>query len=145
MKIKKIDVYRLDMPLAEPYTIAQKTFDHAINIFLEIHTDTGPVGFGVAAPEATVTGETPEYVIEAAESVIAPILLNMDPLRPVAVLEKLKKSLSASPATLAMVDMALYDILGKRAGLSLVPAVGRLSNPHKNQHYYRHYVLKGYT
>mgnify|MGYP001816473196 CR=1 FL=1 len=124
MKIKTIDAYTVKMQLAEPYTIANKTFDHAINIFLEIYTDSGPVGYGVAAPEPSVTGETPEYVLEAVDLVIAPAMLNQDPFRPVAILEKLKKNLSESPAALAMVDMALYDILGKKAGLPLFQLLG---------------------
>lgn len=124
MKIKKINAYSVKMPLSEPYTIAHETFNHAINIFLEIYTDSGPVGYGIAAPEPSVTFETPKYVLEAVDMVVAPILLGKDPLRPVAILEKLKKNLSASPATLAMVDMALNDILGKRAGLPLFQLLG---------------------
>ena len=124
MKIKNIDAYAVRMPLVEPYTIAQKTFDRATNVFLEIDTDSWPVGYGVAAPESSITGETPKDVLAAVDTIIAPALLGRDPLRPVAILEKLKKDLSASPATLAMVDMALFDILGKQAGMPLFRLLG---------------------
>jgi L-alanine-DL-glutamate epimerase-like enolase superfamily enzyme len=124
MKIKRIDTDLLEMPLAEPYTIAGSTFDRATNVLMRIETDTETTGYGIAAPESSVTGETPSSVLETVHLVIEPVIKNLNPLRPVAVLEKLKKKLPASPSALAMVDMALNDILSKHAGLPLFQMLG---------------------
>ncbi len=63
MIIKSIEYFKLNMPLAIPYTIAYETVDHAINIILKITTNTGLTGWGCAAPDIAVTGESPEDVI----------------------------------------------------------------------------------
>ena len=42
MKIRRVEAWRCDMPLAEPYTIAYETVDTAANIFLVLDTGTLP-------------------------------------------------------------------------------------------------------
>ena len=128
MKISSIETWSLRMPLAEPYTIAYETVDDAVNNFIRIETNQGIVGFGCAAPDLAVTGETDETVSQAVKGPIGDILKGTDPLRIALHMEKLKKQLAGAPAALAMVDMALYDILGKKAGLPLWKLLGGFRN-----------------
>ena len=46
MKITNIEYFRLDMPLAIPYTIAYETVSKASNIILKLNTDKGITGWG---------------------------------------------------------------------------------------------------
>jgi L-alanine-DL-glutamate epimerase-like enolase superfamily enzyme len=124
MKITNVEARTVTMPLAEPYTIAYETVEAATNVFLRIETDDGPVGFGCAAPDAPVTGETPDSVGAAFCDVAIPILRGADPLRRSVLLEELKKGLPRSPSARAAIDMALFDILGKVAGLPLWKLLG---------------------
>jgi L-alanine-DL-glutamate epimerase-like enolase superfamily enzyme len=124
MKITDVSATTVDLKLSEPYTIAYETVTHATNIFLKIQTNTGLTGFGCAAPDLPVTGETPGSVIKSARDVIEPILKGVDPLRLAYQLGKLKPHLIEQPSALAMVDMALYDILGKSANLPLYLLLG---------------------
>ena len=62
MKITAVEYFRLDMPLAIPYTIAYETVSKTSNIILKLSTDKGITGWGCAAPDLEVTGETPEDV-----------------------------------------------------------------------------------
>jgi L-alanine-DL-glutamate epimerase-like enolase superfamily enzyme len=112
------------MRLAEPYTIAYETIESATNIFLAVQTNRGVTGYGVAAPDLEVTGETPESVLEAFKENIEPSLRSSDPLRPALLLERLKPNLAAHPSALAMTDMALHDIVGKVAGLPIYQLFG---------------------
>ncbi len=124
MKISKIEVWPVDMKLAVPYTIAYDTVEQVTNVFLRVETNTGLVGFGCAAPDLPVTGETPETVIAALEQVITPILLNSDPLRRTRLLDRIKQALPNQPSARAAADIALHDILGKLANLSLWQLLG---------------------
>jgi L-alanine-DL-glutamate epimerase-like enolase superfamily enzyme len=94
------------------------------NIFLRIVTDQGLIGHGCAAPDFQVTGETPASVMTAFEATIAPVLSGVDPLRYALILERLRTGLGQQPAALAMVDMALYDLLGQIAGIPLYRLLG---------------------
>jgi len=124
MKIRHLDAWPVSMKLAEPYTIAYESVASTTNVFLRLECSGGIVGCGCAAPDREVTGETPEGVLEAFRSVIAPVFQGSDPLRPVRLMEQIRAALRRKPAALAMADMALFDILGKAAGLPLYRLLG---------------------
>ena len=124
MKITGISAWPVSMRLAEPYTIAYETVYETTNIFLRVEMNQGIVGHGCAAPDEQVTGERPESVLKSLNDVVGPSIKGSDPLRPVMLLEKLGPLLKLQPSALAAVDMALYDILGKIAGLPLWKLLG---------------------
>jgi len=124
VKIAALETWPVSMRLAEPYTIAYETVEACTNVFLRIDTDRGPAGYGCAAPDAGVTGETPETVMRICRDVVTPLLLRADPLRIAVITEKLKPVIAEHPAAAAMVDMALYDILGKVAQLPVFRLLG---------------------
>ena len=124
MKITRLEIWPVEMRLAEPYTIAYERVDSATNIFLRLETNTGIVGYGCAAPDKQVTGETSDTVIKICNDAIDPVLKQSDPLRHALIIEKLAPSLAKHPSAAAMVDMALYDILGKVCGLPIYKLLG---------------------
>jgi L-alanine-DL-glutamate epimerase-like enolase superfamily enzyme len=117
MNIAAIEAFEVVMELEEPYTIAYDTFDTASNVFLRLDTGSGPVGFGCAAPDLEVTGETPSTVLAALDEIARPLLVGSDPLRIAMLVERLREPMADHPSARAAVDMALHDILGKTAGL----------------------------
>lgn len=124
MKIKRMQAWPVKMRLTEPYTIAYQTIESATNVFLRIQTNKGVSGYGCAAPDLEISGETPESVLQDFSDVIRPSLTGSDPLRMALLLENLKPHLRTHPSALAMVDMALHDILGKVAGLPVYRLLG---------------------
>jgi L-alanine-DL-glutamate epimerase-like enolase superfamily enzyme len=122
LRITSIDYERHDLRLTEPYTIAYETIDRATNFILRISTDRGIMGIGCAAPDPGVTGETPEAVEDVIRSVIYPALLGQNPLRYAYLLESLSGRLKSS--ALAMVDLALHDLIAKLAGIPLYQLLG---------------------
>ncbi len=124
MKIKSIEYSEFEMKLREPYTIAYESIDYAVNVFVRILTSNGIEGLGCAAPDLAVTGETPERVLSGLKAIAEPLLKGRDPLRISKIQEDLKKSIPDQPSLRAAIDMALYDIIGKIAGIPLWKLLG---------------------
>jgi L-alanine-DL-glutamate epimerase-like enolase superfamily enzyme len=124
MKITGIEALPVVLRLAEPYTIAYETIHETTNIFLRMETNGRTVGYGCAAPDEQVTGETAGATLDIINNVAAPVIKGSDPLRPTLLLEKLKPLLKNYPSALAAVDMALFDIMGKVSTLPLWRLLG---------------------
>jgi len=124
MRITRVEAWSVHIRLAEPYTISYETIDSTKNVLLRLETNRGILGYGCAAPDEHVTGETAESVLRYIEDVVRPSIEGSDPLRPALLLERLKPSLQSQPSVLAAVDMALFDILGKMSNLPLWKLLG---------------------
>src|SRR5688572_11115264 len=64
MKIKDIKVWKADLVNTKPYTIAFKTVDEVLNVFVEITLDNGITGLGAGNPSEYVTGEFLDSTME---------------------------------------------------------------------------------
>lgn len=126
MRITGLDIWSVTMRLAEPYAIAYESVDTATNIFIRIKTSGGIVGYGCAAPDKAVTGETPGSALDFMDSAVRSHLAGRDPLDYRRILEHIGPIGSGAPSCMAAVDMALLDILGKVAGLPLFRLLGGL-------------------
>ena len=125
MRIVRIETWPVAMKMAEPYEIAYESYDTAVNVFLRIETDTGLSGYGCSAPDPHVTTETPESVLAGLTQTAEPMLKGADPWRRIRLLEQLKKQgLADKPGVLAAVDIALWDLVAKTAGVPLWKMLG---------------------
>jgi len=124
MKIRHLELYELSMSLLESYTIAYETINHCENVILRLESDTGVSGWGCAAPDLAVTGETAQTVNTAFNDVILPYLKGQNALMHARHYHHLRKHLKSHPSALAMVDMALFDMISKRAHLPLFQYLG---------------------
>lgn len=123
MKIKKIEIYSFDIPLASPFRIAIGTMYAANEVVIKVITDSGLYGIGEACPFPSITGETQESNIAAAKA-IREILLDKDPLNLEGLIDGIGNIVHSNPSAVAAYDMALYDLLGKAAGLPLYKLLG---------------------
>ncbi len=124
MRITGIEAWDVTMPLSEPYTIAYESIDRVTNVFVGVETNRGVTGYGCAAPDYGVTGETAEDVLHSIRDIVTPLIRNSDPLRPAMLLERLRPGMKNRPSAMAAVDMAFYDIMGKVGNLSLWRLLG---------------------
>jgi L-alanine-DL-glutamate epimerase-like enolase superfamily enzyme len=124
MRIARVDAWLVPMRLAEPYAIAYETVEQVVNVYVRVVTNRRLVGYGCAAPDLAVTGETPEGALAAVRGVADPALRGRDALRHTRRMEQLREALPGAPSVRAALDMALFDLLGKAAGLPLWKLLG---------------------
>ena len=122
-RIRGVEAWVETFQLREPYVIAYDRLERVDNVFLRVDARES-VGYGCAAPDPAVTGETAETVVRALRSVAEPVLLGADPLARAALLTELEVPLRDHPSALAAVDLALHDLLGKAAGMPLWRILG---------------------
>jgi L-alanine-DL-glutamate epimerase-like enolase superfamily enzyme len=123
MKIVTVEAWPVTMRLREPYTIAYETVTSTTNVFIRIETSKQIIGYGCCAPDVVVTGETTQSVLAGVEDARA-CLIGCDPLRVARLIERMRPLLAGKSATMAGLDIALHDILGKVAGLPLWKLLG---------------------
>ena len=113
MKITNIRLGRISVPLRVPFKTAVRSVSSVEDVIVEIHTDTGAVGYGEAPPTGAVTGDTAGAIIGAVRDHIAPTLLG----REVDDFENLMLALQGcilkNTSAKAAVDMALWDLYGQ--------------------------------
>lgn len=124
MKITTATLHRYDLELKEPYTIAYEVVSGATNFVLELKTDTGLTGWGCGVPDLVVTGETPESVEIAFQTVIEPYLHGQNPFTYARILHELADQLKGHSSALDMVDLALHDLMAQKADVPLYEFLG---------------------
>jgi len=122
MKIAQAEAIPVELQLKEPFVIANETTEVADNIFIRLETESGLVGWGCSTPDV-VTSETKETVLRNFE-VAKRIVVGCDPTRINLLNFALDADLVGNSSLKAGVNMALYDIVGKIAGMSLFRLLG---------------------
>jgi L-alanine-DL-glutamate epimerase-like enolase superfamily enzyme len=121
-KIVRAEAFPVELQLKEPFVIANETTEVADNIFIRLETATGIVGWGCSTPDV-VTSETKETVLNGFE-VVKRFVVGCDPTRINLVNFALENELAGNPSLKAGVNLALYDIVGKMAGMPLFRLLG---------------------
>ena len=122
MKIASCDVYRLLIPLVQPFVIASATQRAYEGVLLRLRTADGLEGWGEAAPSPIVTKETPDGVAGELRAVQKK-LLSLDPLEMERSIASARKYIRGSSA-LAAVDIALHDLKGQYYAIPLNQLLG---------------------
>ena len=127
MKITGIKVDHTDVPLIEPFRIALGVITHSRSAIVTIETDEGLVGYGEGAPAILITGESlagTTDVIKAFEKQ----LIGVDPCDLEKVYWIMDREAAHAGSAKCAIDMACYDLLGKKAGLPVYKLLGGNQN-----------------
>ena len=124
MKIVKIEVGEVRIPLVTPFKTALRTVDSVNDLVVKITSDDGQIGFGEAPPTAVITGDTLGSIRCAIEQFIAPNLIGMDVLNIDGIMHKLHTCILKNTSAKAAVDMAVYDLYAKALGKPLYQVLG---------------------
>ncbi len=119
MKIAKIEMGIVRVPLITPFKTALRTVDSVEDVLLKVTAESGEVGFGEAPPTKAITGETLETITETLQKKIAPAMLAMPESEPEAFLKKIQACCAGNSSAKAAMDIAIYDLAAREAGVPL--------------------------
>jgi len=121
--ITKVEIIKLNLPYKEPFVISLGVIESATNIVIKIHTNSELTGMGECAPFVTIVGETQETVFELSKQV-AKLLKGKDPFALEERLMEIDRAVAGNYTMKSAFDMALYDLLAKKAQLPLYRLLG---------------------
>ena len=113
MKITEVKLGKISVPLRVPFKTALRTVNSVEDVIVEIHTDTGAIGYGEAPPTGAITGDTTGAIIGAIQDHIGKSILGRDVDDFEDVLQVVQKSVVKNTSAKAAVDMALWDLYGQ--------------------------------
>ena len=113
MKITKVRLGRISVPLRTPFKTALRTVNSVEDVIVEIHTDTGHIGYGEAPPTGVITGDTTGAIIGAIQDHIGKLILGREVDEFEDLLQIVQKSIVHNSSAKAAVDMALWDLYGQ--------------------------------
>lgn len=124
--IQRIETMLLDLPTIRPHQLSMATMQGQTLMLVRIHCSDGTVGVG----EGTTIGglaygaESPEGMKLAVDTYFAPVLIGADANRVPALMARLNQLIRDNRFAKCAVQTALYDALGKRAGLPVSEMLG---------------------
>ena len=124
MLIRDIQTGRISLPLRHPFKTALRTVNAVEDVVVRVVADDGRVGYGEAPPTAVITGDTLGSIECAVRDFIKPALVGMEVEDLEGVMGRLHGCILKNTSAKAAVDMAIYDLYGKRFGAPVYQLLG---------------------
>ena len=113
MKITEVRLGRISVPLRVPFKTALRSVNSVEDVIVELHTDTGAVGYGEAPPTGAITGDTTGAILGAIQDHIAKSIVGREVDEFEDVLQVVQTCIVKNSSAKAAVDMALWDLYGQ--------------------------------
>lgn len=126
MKIKKIIIDSLAVPLIHPYHLSKEygIFSTATPIVVTMETDEGIVGYGECDPWPLFTGDSVESAGLVIEKHLAPMLIGKDPTNINELHRIMDATIRNQHLAKSAIDMAAHDVFGKFLGVPVHKLLG---------------------
>ncbi|MBU0927505.1 MAG: dipeptide epimerase [Spirochaetes bacterium] len=119
MIIKEVRLGRISVPLKKPFKTALRTVESVEDVIVELHTDTGVVGYGEAPPTGVITGDTTGAILGAIGDHIGKAIVGLDVDNVEEIMARIDASVVHNTSAKAAVDIAVYDLFGRSCGVPL--------------------------
>ena len=126
MKITGVESIPVRVPIREHLAIRAKGGFHSVSPFLlvRITTDEGITGLGEVSCTPRWSGEDQVTAAHFIDTILAPLVTGHDPRNIERLSHAAGRALAGHPFTKAALEMAMWDILGKAAGLPVYRLLG---------------------
>ncbi len=123
LKIDRVELYKLSIPLIEPFITSLGTEVAAENVLVRIITQEGIIGFGECSPYMPINGESQDTCFIVGQY-FAKVLKGKDPLDIEACIDLMDSVIYGNSSIKSAFDIALYDIASQYAEMPLYKYLG---------------------
>jgi L-alanine-DL-glutamate epimerase-like enolase superfamily enzyme len=123
LTIREIQIFKLSIPLKEPFITSLGVDTDARNVLVKIITGDGTYGFGECSPYMPINGESVDTCCVVG-GYFAKALAGRDPLDIEGAVAAMDRIIYGNASIKSAFDMALYDLSAKNAGLPLYAFLG---------------------
>jgi o-succinylbenzoate synthase len=127
LRIKSIGIYKLIIPLKEPFVISLGAQYNAESIIVVIKTENDFNGHGECSPYMSINGESVDTCFIVGQY-LAKVLKGKNALDIKECTQAMDKTIYGNNSIKSAFDMALYDIAAQHAGLPLYKFLGGENN-----------------
>lgn len=127
LTITEISLYKLFIPLKEPFIISLGPIHNAENVVVVLKTSEGITGYGECSPFMSINGESMDTCFIVGQY-FARLFKGKDPLNIEARIKEMNKLIYGNTSIKSAFDMALYDIAAKSTGQPLYAYLGGKNN-----------------
>lgn len=127
LEITSVELYKLSIPLKQPFVISLGPQYDADNVIVVINTNTGIKGWGECSPYMSINGESMDTCFIVGQD-LAKALKGKDPLQIEDCINAMERIITRNESIKSAFDMALYDIAAQHAGLPLYKFLGGEKN-----------------
>lgn len=124
MKISRIDMFQLDIPLEKPKRYPNRTYESLDDTIVRLETDAGLVGWGEVCPIASTYQPEHALGVRAAIEEMAPGLIGEDPTQTDRINATMNRWLMGGEYAKSAIDIACWDIVGKAYRRPLYHLIG---------------------
>jgi muconate cycloisomerase len=126
MRVTEIETIPVSVPIVPARAVSGARGSHARSPFLlvRVHTDDGLVGLGEASCTPNWSGEDSVIAAHVIATYLAPAVTGQDPRDVGRLAGAMDVALAANRFAKAAVEMALWDLAGKAAGLPVYQLLG---------------------
>lgn len=124
MKIERIEIIPVSIPLKKKVKISFTTWEKVEYVITKIFTNEGIVGVGESAPWVPISRESQETIIGIVSKHLAPILIGEDPFNIEKIWWKMDTAVPGNGMAKAALDLPLYDIIGKALNIPVYKILG---------------------
>ena len=121
MKITKVEVMATDVPFKGSQEnvgeIALGKWKTCRFVIVKVHTDEGIVGHGESAPFARLSQLGQKPIVDVLLDYLAPAVIGKDPFNLEEIWRAMDRATPYAAQAKGAIDMALYDIMGKKTGM----------------------------
>ncbi len=125
--IQQTELYKLLIPLKEPFITSLGRDDYAASVIVVIKTNEGITGFGECSPYMPINGESVDTCFIVGQY-FAKVFKEKDALMIEDRITEMDKIIYGNSSIKSAFDMALYDIAAQHAGMPLYKFIGGENN-----------------